>query len=403
METKRVLIFVPEFPRLTETFIQREISKLIELDNLDITVFSLQKASGKFLEGVEDHVVYTKLNVVILFKSLLFWGVKFPKRLSKAFKDFVLTPEKSEKVSFPLFVKSIGYAYLFSLLSLDHIHANFMSWPSTVAMVASKLLGIPYSISAHAKDVMVEGECFRSKVESAKFISICNKFAYKYCVDHSGVDNPKNVLLQYHGVDSKTAFAVTSNIEKPTRPLLFNGGSRLVEKKGQKYLIEAARILRDRGYDFEVHIAGPGPLYNDLLAQIKELNLEDCVFIHGEGKGIPFDVVVAYLKVADIVVQPNINLGSGDSDGIPTFIIESALMAKPVVATDAGSITDLIENEITGLIVAQRDPIAFADAVERVLKDPDLGARLGESAKVRAEQMFDLDKNVKELEKLLLE
>jgi len=122
----------------------------------------------------------------------------------------------------------------------------------------------------------------------------------------------------------------------------------LVEKKGQKYLIEVAKILKDNGYNFEVHIAGPGPLYETLLAQIKDSGLGDCVFIHGGGKGVPFSTVVSYLKIADIVVQPNINLSSGDSDGIPTFVIESALMAKPIVATDAGSITDLIENEKTG-------------------------------------------------------
>ena len=403
METKRILIFVPEFPRLTETFIQREISKLIELGNLDITVFSLKKASGKLLANVQDHVVYKRLNVFSLIIAFLYFGFKFPQRLFSSFKLFVVNSENEENVSVSLFLKSVGYTYLFSCLSPDHIHANFMSWPSTVAMIASSLLDIPYSISAHAKDVMVEGEHFCSKVRSAKFISICNKFAYKYCVDHAGVKDPKNVLLQYHGVDPKEAFSDISNIEKPDRPLLFNGGSRLVEKKGQKYLIEVAKILKGNGYNFEVHIAGPGPLYETLLAQIKDSGLEDCVFIHGGGKGVPFSTVVSYLKIADIVVQPNINLGSGDSDGIPTFVIESALMAKPIVATDAGSITDLIENEKTGLVVGQRNSQAFAEAVEKVLKDPDLCVRLGEAAKARAERMFDLDKNVKELEKLLLE
>jgi len=403
MGTKQILIFVPEFPRLTETFIQREISKLIELGNLDITVFSLKKASGKLLDNVQDHVVYKRLNTFSLVSAFLYFGLKFPQELFSAFKLFVVNPEDEEKVSILLFLKSIGYAYLFSRLSPDHIHANFMSWPSTVAMIASKLLGIPYSISAHAKDVMVEGEHFKSKVASAKFIAICNKFAHKYCVDRSGVSDPKNVLLQYHGVDPKESFAVTPVLEKPNRPLLFNGGSRLVEKKGQKYLIEAAKILKDRGYDFEVHIAGPGPLYDELLAQIKELNLEDRVFIHGAGKGVPFDTVVSYLKVTDIVVQPNINLSSGDADGVPTFIIESALMAKPVVTTDAGSITDLIENEKTGLVVAQGNAQAFADAVEILLNDLGYARKLGDAAKIRAEEMFNLDRNIKELEELLLE
>jgi len=107
--------------------------------------------------------------------------------------------------------------------------------------------------------------------------------------------------------------------------------------------------------------------------------------------------VVSYLKVTDIVVQPNINLSSGDADGVPTFIIESALMAKPVVTTDAGSITDLIENEKTGLVVAQ------GNAVEILLNDLGYARKLGDAAKIRAEEMFNLDRNIKELEELLLE
>jgi glycosyltransferase involved in cell wall biosynthesis len=405
---KKVLIFVPEFPRLTETFIQREISKLIELGNLDIKVFSLKKASGGLFDNVTSHVIYKRLDFLSLFKGLCFFLFRYPGRFIRA-KLFIMGAESGENVRYnffskaALFVKSIGYAYLFSQEQPDHIHANFMTWPSTMAMISSKLLNIPYSISAHAKDVMVEGEFFKSKVETAEFISICNRFAFASCIEQSGKEDPKNVLLQYHGIEPERAFDVEKEVEKPEVPLLFNGGSRLVEKKGQKYLIKAAKILEEKGYDFELHIAGPGPLYDELFAQIKDLGLTDKVFIHGEGKGVPFDTVVSFLKASDVVVQSNINTGSGDADGVPTFVIESALMGKPIVSTDAGSITDLIQDKKTGIVVEQRNVEALAGGIEKILNDKDLAEKLGREAKAKAESMFDLEKNVKELEALLLQ
>ncbi len=409
---KRILVFVPEFPRLTETFIQREISKLIDLGSLDITVFSIQETSGEVFSNVKKHLVYRHLNLFVLIRAWVYFLLRKPAKILCEYRAFISfdrgfsggkVPYKNSLLHKSIFfTKSVGYAHLFLQFDPDHIHANFMSWPSTMAMIASKLLGIDYSISAHALDIMVEGEYFEQKVSSAKFVAICNKFAYQYCLDHSGQQDTSNILMMYHGVDSVKVFSNSVQIDKPDRAVLFNGGSRLVEKKGQKYLIESMRLLKDKGYDFELHIAGPGPLYAELVSQIKSLNLEDNVFIHGNGEGVPFDIIVSYLKIADLVVQSNINLDSGDADGVPTFVIESALARKPIVATDAGSITDLIEDGVTGLIVHQRNPVVFAEAVIKLLDDPELASRLGASARERALQMFDLDRNIKELESLLL-
>ncbi len=413
---KKILIFVPEFPRLTETFIQREISKLVDLGNLEITVFSLEKASGRLFDNVATHVVYQRLDFVTAIRAWIYFLSRKPSVLGKTFRFLLSTKEETLAKKLVIFAKSVGYAYLFKQLSPDHIHANFMSWPSTMAMIGSKLLEIPYSISAHAKDVMVEGEFFASKVATAKFISICNRFAYEDCIRRSGVEAPENVLLQYHGIDSVASFDSVPPAKRGTRPFLFNGGARLVEKKGQKYLIEAAKILKDNGLDFELHIAGPGPLYQELTQQIASLGLQDNVFIHGGGEGVPFNEVVSYLKACDLVVQSNINLDSGDADGIPTFIIEAAMLAKPIVATDAGSILELVD-EKTGWIVPQRDPKALADAILQGLsfiKMGDLPVATEQSAKTakdypceilrqKALAMFDIDKNIKELEQLLIQ
>ncbi|HOM77592.1 MAG TPA: glycosyltransferase family 4 protein [bacterium] len=428
----RVLVFVPEFPRLTETFIQREISKLIELNNLDITVFSLEKAPGKTLDNVAGSVVYKRLTFKDALIAWIFFTFTKPVVLFKTIRDFMRDSLKEgfgiNKIMF--LAKSVGYAYLFRQHSPDHIHANFMSWPSTMAMLISKILGIPYSISAHAKDVMVEGEYFAPKVLSAKFVSICNRFAYEDCIKRSGIKDPKNVLLQYHGIDSVQSFESIAPAKRSGKLFVFNGGSRLVEKKGQKYLIEAAKILKDFGLEFEVHIAGPGPLFGELVSQIDSLGLADHVFIHGNGDGVPFDKVVSLLKACDIVAQSNINLDSGDADGIPTFVIEAAMLAKPIVTTNAGSIEELIIDGKTGWVVPQRDPMALSQGILRAKEFIDFKRSLGEvnfqgkagqdmvantfippkefvditlEAQKKALEMFDLDKNIRELEQLLIQ
>ncbi len=403
---KKVLIFVPEFPRLTETFIQREISKLIELGNLDIVVFSIKKASGELYPNVKEHVAYARLDLLSLILGWFYIFFTSPIKIFSLYLEFLRMNDRGKK-SFVgktfFYCKSIGYAYLFSKEAPDHIHAHFMSWPSTVAMISSDLLNIPYSISAHALDVTVDGEYFVQKAKSAEFISICNKFAYKYFLDHIEDIDYSNVLLQYHGVDLRRASENLKAVDKNAKFLIFNGGSRLVEKKGQEYLIKAADILKKEGVDFELHIAGPGPLYDDLMSLIKELDLSDRVFIHGEGKGVPFSSVLAYLNAADLVVQSNVNLESGDADGIPTFVIESALAGKPIVTTDAGSMTDLIIDDQTGALVPQRDSESLAVAIKAFLQEPEKAQEMAQAAKEKALLMFDLQKNASELEGLLLE
>lgn len=406
---KKILVFVPEFPRLTETFIQRDISGLIELGNLEVLVLSLKKTNDELFPNVAPCVVYQRLKFSTLLKAGFYFLFKFPRRLWRTLIFFLSAKEKSIPQKLFWFIKSMGYAYLFTKHTPDCIYANFMSWPSTVAMISSQLLDVPYAISAHAKDILTESEFVKEKVETAKFITICNRYAYEICLAKSGKENPTNVFLQYHGIDTSKTFGSIEPAERGERLFIFNGGTRLVEKKGQKYLIEAAKILKDKNIDFELHIAGPGPLYNELVNQVKELGLQENVFIHGEGNGLPFNQVAALLKACDIVVQSNINSDSGDTDGIPTFVIESALLGKSIVATDAGSIPELIIDQETGWVVPQRDPQALAQAIIKaslVVKNSssnNLSNKFGQNAQKKALEMFDLNTNVRRIEQLLLQ
>ncbi|MFA6982155.1 MAG: glycosyltransferase family 4 protein [Patescibacteria group bacterium] len=396
---KKVLIFVPEFPRLTETFIEREISKLVSLGDLDITVFSLKKATGALSSNLSERVVYRTPGVIDALMGIFHFAFSHPGRVVRALALIYGKDKMNIFARKAYFLKAFGYARLFGEYSPDHIHAHFLSWPSTIAMVSATLMDVPYSISAHARDVMVDGTLVPAKVKTAKFISICNKFAWRSCIDQSGLKNPQNVYQQYHGVDV-SKLPVDSKTIDPTRKPYILVVSRLVEKKGLVYIIEASKILKDRGIEHEVHIAGPGPLYEELMGKIKQLGVVDTVFMHGDGKGLSWNEIVEQYKITDIFALPSINTGAGDADGVPNVVIEASLCKIPVVTTDAGSITDLIEHEKTGLLVKQADSEDLANALERLISDKELRKTLGENAHQKAREMFDLNRNTSELQKL---
>lgn len=412
MDTKkRILVFIPEFPVLTETFIEREITKLVERGNVDLTVFSLLEGKGSVSEILKDRVVYNRPGIGDIFTIIPYYFSNFS-QLNKIFSDF----RKREKTSsgegdlenlgffkeFYTFFKSVIYAKKFSKYKPDLLLAHFLSEPSTIAMHASKVLEIPYAISAHAKDILVTSEYTREKVQTSKFITICNDNAYAHVLNQAKGLGTSNVYLKYHGVDVQGLIKSVENKDfRPKKPLIFCVG-RLVEKKGLKYLIEATSILKSKGISFLVNIVGSGPLYQELLNQIKSENLEEDVEILGENKGLSNEDTLIHFKSASIFSFPSIKTDEGDVDGVANVLIEAGVFKVPVVTTDAGGIGELITNDITGLVVPQRNSEMLAEKIELLLQDRSLGKKLGENLYNKVLEKFDLDTNIVELENLLL-
>jgi glycosyltransferase involved in cell wall biosynthesis len=399
---KKVLYFIPSFPVRSETFIQREVSKLIDRDNLDLTVFSLDGDRAELYENVKPCVKYYRLNWKDVFTSIPFIVVRRSQVL-KAFKLVKKDKTKSFFGRFFLFLKSLAYAYVFSRLNPDHIHVHFMSDSSTIVMVASVLLDVPYSISGHAIDVVVYGSLISEKALTSKFIAVCNQTVWAKVVKEANkVKKSGKVKLMFHGIDYEKTFGETLHINKPDRPLIYSVPSRLVEKKGVEYLIKASKILKDRGIDHFVYIVGYGERYQEYLDLIAGLGLEETVKILGDNKGLPNEEVIAYMKIADIYAFPNTVSREGDIDGVPTTVIEAAMAKLPIIVTSAGSTTDLIEDNVTGLIIREKDEEELAGAIIKLMESSSLRDRLGEKAFIKARGMFDLEKNIEDLEKLFI-
>jgi len=402
METKKkILVFIPQFPVLTETFIERELSKLVERNNIDLAIVALSKGEGNVSDNLRNKINYKRLSLYDAPYILLFFLTHFSKILS-----LVSSIEGKCCKKLFLVLKAIGYSRYFSTFKPDLIFSHFMSEPSTIAMISSKLIGVPFAISAHARDIMISADNIAKKVEWAKFITICNKNAYNSFLELVSEEYTSNVFVSYHGVDvNKLVKDVNQSDEKLSkldRPLVLGVG-RLTEKKGFKYLIEASKILKDKGVYFYTFIIGSGPLYFELEEQIKKLDLIDYVSILGGNKGLPNIKVLKYLSIADVFVLPSIQTREGDVDGVANVLLEAGAFKLPIVATNAGSTLEVIKDNETGLVVPQENANTLADSIDKILKDENLSTRLGQGAYIKIMEDFDLNKNVEKLELLLMQ
>jgi glycosyltransferase involved in cell wall biosynthesis len=157
------------------------------------------------------------------------------------------------------------------------------------------------------------------------------------------------------------------------------------------HLVRACRIFKDQGYDFTCHIIGEGPQRSELRSLIEQLSLEDTVHLRGT---LPHEEVIENYRQATLFVLPCIKAKDGDMDGIPNVLPEAMAMQVPVVSTDISGIPELVDDQVNGLLAPPGDEKALAAAMARLLDDPALCERLGQSGRQSIVDTFDVNQNV---------
>ncbi|HEU0174191.1 MAG TPA: glycosyltransferase family 4 protein, partial [Blastocatellia bacterium] len=204
----------------------------------------------------------------------------------------------------------------------------------------------------------------------------------------------------YHGLDTRRFSPRAGEGEEPATPMLLSVG-RLVEKKGFPVLIEACRMLKDRGYRFRCHIIGaPGPCASQVASLIRELELEDIVELR---PAVTQEELGNVYRQATLFALPCQIADNNDRDGIPNVLVEAMASGLPVVSTNVSGIPELIESGVNGLLAPQKDARALADAVARLLDAPALRRELGGAAREKVCRLFDAESNILALHRLFLD
>ena len=185
------------------------------------------------------------------------------------------------------------------------------------------------------------------------------------------VNRPVHIIP--YGAEVSELPALGTTTSGPEKHILFVG--RLVERKGVRYLIEAAQLLAQQ-LPIKVDIVGSGPEGPALRELTNRLGLTDTVIFHGQ---VPAQELHRHYARCDVFVLPAVIDSKGDTEGLGVVIIEALNYRKPVVASAVGGITDLVQNERTGLAVPPQDSPALAQALHRILTDPALARRLAEA------------------------
>jgi glycosyltransferase involved in cell wall biosynthesis len=290
--------------------------------------------------------------------------------------------------------------YLADVLRRDpvsHLHAHFATAPALVAMFTHELIGVPYTFTAHARDIYVDTQpaLLRAQMARARAVVTVCEYNRRYLAGHLGPESQGKVRCVYNGLDLRPfTGAPPATTDTDTGPPLILSVGRLIEKKGIGDVIAAADILRERGRSFQVEIIGTGPLGPSVAADVKRRGLEDRVQLRGAQ---PLDVIRLAYRRATVFALPSVVAADGDRDGVPTVLMEAMASGVAVVSTCVSGIPELITAGQDGLLVAPRCPAALADALDVLLSDPELRARLARAARRKIEECFAIDRSAAHL------
>lgn len=295
------------------------------------------------------------------------------------------------------FAQAFSFARLAEALRTDYLHSYFFYERSFFCFVVSYLLGIPRGVSCYADHLLEDYELklVALQLEHCDVVVATSARIKAELLEICPLADPERILVKPNAIDSCHFPVAGVESSASARPARITCVSRLEPKKGLLYLVEAVGLLRDEGHDVELHFVGEADTGSSssreyrrrLEARCAELGLGDAVVFEGR---LPQSAIVPLLHRSDLFVAPFVELDSGDKDGIPTALLEAMATGRAVVATDAGSIPEVIDDGRDGLLVEQRHPQALAGAIRTLLRDPERRARLGAAAADKVRRRFDV-------------
>jgi colanic acid/amylovoran biosynthesis glycosyltransferase len=387
-QTKKIAYVLHLFPRVTDTFIKREI-RALQRRGTDISVISVWKPPPSdsdpaiLAEWANDTAFALPRSAlaigVIVVRSMLGAPAKFMRTAWTAVSTANAGLRGLLYQSF-YFVEAVLVADILERKSIDHVHNHGGDQSGTVAMLAAQLAGIDYSISFHGPHIFIAGKNngLKRKILDAKFNRAISYFCSSQLMLFSDGSDPSFFKIVHCGLDlNRYKFRL------PGRSVnrIFCA-ARLAHEKGISILVRAIAALKAAGHDFELRLAGNGPSRDEIESEIRSLGVTSDVRLLGflnEGE------IAAELHAADLFVLPSF------AEGIPVSVMEAMAIGVPAIATNIAGIGELIEHEKSGLLVRPADVDALAEAILRIASDETLRSKIAMSAREKIVKEFDIE------------
>ena len=402
----KVAYLVAAYPAVSHTFIAREVVALRDR-GIDVATFSIRRAPGDQLLTDED-VQAARETFTLLpldrVRFLIAHGAALLRRPTRYLRSLRLALSMSaggaRATLWQLFyfAESILVWHECRRRGIRHIHAHFANVACAVALLAADFGGpdgFAWSFTMHGPTEFDDVTRFalREKVEQASFVACISDYCRSQLQKLVSPDQWEKLAVVHCGLPGE-------QVAVPARATPLAGGQfrvlcvgRLVPEKGQAILLQATSALRRQGLDMIVTLVGDGPARASLQAQAQRLGITDRVnFLGALGR----DAVAKLYADTDAFCLPSF------SEGVPVVLMEAMAAGLPVVTTRIAGVAELVEDEVSGAVVAPGRPEPIVDALSRLAADPDLRSRWGAAGRLRVMHDFDVADSAQLLERLFI-
>lgn len=387
------------YPRLSETFIAEEILGL-EQAGFDLRIVALRRPTDRSVHPVHRAIrasvgylpEYLHQAPWRVLKS--WWRVRNRPGMRLAWRHFRADLARDRT---PNRLRRMGQALVLAAelpSEVRRLHAHFIHTPASVVAYAATILDLPWTCSAHAKDIWTTPDWdLAQKLRAARWVVTCTRAGLDRL---QALSTPgRAVNLVYHGL--RLDRFVPLRLPRPARdgtaaddPVRLLSVGRAVPKKGFAVLLQALALLPAEQH-WTWTLVGGGPLLSELQRQAVALGIGHRIILEG-----PRDqtVVLDRYREADLFVLPCRVTDDGDRDGLPNVLVEAQSQALACLSTHVGGVAELIEGDRTGLLVRPDDPEALAAAMARLIADPALRQKLGAAGARRVTAHFDARQSI---------
>lgn len=398
----KVAYIMSRFPKITETFILYEMLAM-QKQEIQVEVYPLLREKVDVMHPEAEQFVEAAHFQPFISLPIIRANLYFLRKKPRVYLATLWDLLRANWGSFGFFTGALGifpkvvlFAYQMKAENIDHVHAHFASHPAAAGFIIRRLVDIPYSFTAHGSDLHRDRHMLCEKVNEAAFVVPISDYNRELILSECQKNHQGKVTVIHCGVDTDV-FRFRSDktpYEKAENPFMILCIGTLHEVKGQAYLIEACRKLQDRGIDFKCNFVGDGPDMKSLAVLVDKAGLSEKIIFHGRQTR---DEIARLLQDADVLAAPSVPTRDGRREGIPVVLMEAMGSGVPVVASNISGIPELVEDNVTGLLVPPRDATSLANAIECYIADPGLRRRLGQAGRERVVGDFDLNKNAVKL------